>query len=137
MPVEQPTTAHTVFEGPGHSASVSFIRTVRLVPTRASAAEVLAQVAASEELQQLAEVVMGRLEDFDLMPSSVALSKARQVRQQLLDPAERARLETVRRYARSDNGAPFPDPPLRPPEGRPVNTGLDGWAPDHENAVVV
>lgn len=47
---------------------------------RAAAEEVLgAEVLSSEELRRVAEVVMGRIEDFDLLPGSLARTKAEQV----------------------------------------------------------
>eukprot|EP00887_Chlorella_sp_A99_P003900 scaffold11.g3900.t1 len=132
LPVDQPTAARVAFgRGPGRSGAVAFARTLRLAPSARSAAGVVAGLAADDDLRRLAEVVMGRLEDVDLLPGSVALSKAEQVRQQLLDPTARQRLESVARFydavVAGDGDAPFPDPPAVP-AGRPANTSLDGWA---------
>ena len=166
FPVEQPTTARARFGGGsggggGRSGVVDFARTVvltRVTATleadgagsngarggghaaggRAAAEEALAGMAADAELRAVAEVVMGRLEDFDLLPGSVAASKAQRVRQQLLDPATRRRLESVAAYATGGDGGgtPFPEPPPVP-QAPPPGTSLDGWSPERTRAISV
>ena len=100
----------------------------------AAAREVLGAVPGlgEEELQALTEVVMGRMEDWDLLPGSLARSKAAEVREALLDPDTRRRLAEVRAFTaggdgRGGHGPAFPGPPPKLPEDRGV--GLDGWAP--------
>ena len=73
------------------------------------------EITSDEALVSLAEVVMGRVSEWDLLPGGQAASKAQHVRQQLLDPAQRARLEAVAAYVRSTpgDGTPPPPPPVQ------------------------
>ncbi|KAL4436128.1 hypothetical protein ABPG77_005576 [Micractinium sp. CCAP 211/92] len=71
------------------------------------------EIAEDANLVRLAEVVMGRVEEWDLLPGAKARSKAQRVREQLLDPAQRQRLEAIRRFGDAPPGdAPFPPPPV-------------------------
>jgi cell division protease FtsH len=95
-------------------------------------AEVLGELMESEDARQLAELIMGRVSDWDLIPGSVARQKAAQVRAQLLDPAARARLEGVARYARA--GGAFPAAPPVPQDQGP---GLSNWLPPEDAREVI
>lgn len=88
-----------------------------------------------ESLVRLAEVVMGKVEEWDLLPGSKARSKAARVREQLLDPAARQRLEAIQRYvvAPPGDGAPFPPPPPVPATAAApgdMGQGLDAFVAD-------
>ena len=92
------------------------------------------EITADADLVQLAEVVMGKVTEWDLLPGSKARSKAERVRQQLLDPSQRQRLEAIRRYtaARPGDGTPFPPPPAAaqaPAAADASDQGLDGFRP--------
>jgi cell division protease FtsH len=98
----------------------------------AAAREVLGELLASEDGRALAELVMGKVADWDLVPGSVARQKAAQVRRQLLDSEARARLESVARYA-SGKGA-FPRPPGVPEDKGP---DLTSWLPAGDEQTVI
>jgi hypothetical protein len=92
------------------------------------------EITADADLVQLAEVVMGKVTEWDFLPGSKARSKAQRVRQQLLDPSQRQRLEAIRRYtaARPGDGTPFPPPPAAAQAPAAVDAsdqGLDGFRP--------
>lgn len=71
-------------------------------------------------LVALAEVVMGKVSEWELLPGNKAASKAERVRQQLLDPAERQRLAAQAEFATSPSEAtPFPPAPPAPLAGAP------------------
>lgn len=91
----------------------------------AAAKDELRSIVESDDLRQLVEVVMGRVEDWDLLPGSVARQKAAQVRKQLLDPEQRGRLEDVAAFAASPIGmSKFPAAPNVPED---EGAGLIGW----------
>jgi hypothetical protein len=83
-----------------------------------------AEVMGDESLVRLAEIVMGRVQDWDLFPADKAASKAQRVREALLDPEERERLEAQRRQLEQRGGA-WPPPPPRPPQPPPGATAED------------
>jgi hypothetical protein len=105
----------------------------------AAAREALGEeVMRDESLVRLAEVVMGKIEEWDLLPGAMARTKAAWVREQLLDPAVRQRLEAQRKFARSvpGDGTPYPPPPPMPPVPAgaagpdDVGKGLDAFMPE-------
>lgn len=57
-----------------------------------------------------------------------------QVREQLLNQAERQRLETVQAYVNSTNGAPFPAPPPVPEDKGP---SLNDWTTHSDDVITV
>ncbi|KAI7840859.1 hypothetical protein COHA_005451 [Chlorella ohadii] len=68
----------------------------------------------------LAEVVMGKVSEWELLPGNKAATKAERVRQQLLDPAERQRLAAQAEFATSSSeSTPFPPAPPAPLAGAP------------------
>ena len=93
------------------------------------------EVTNSEDLLRLAEVVMGKVEEWDLLPGGKAASKAQRVREQLLDPQQRQRLEAIRRFAAAAPGAePFPPPPVDAGANAPVDVGAGGAAAEELRA---
>jgi len=78
-----------------------------------------------ESLRSLAEIVMGRVSDWDRVPAASLKSKADQVKTQMLDEATRKRLETVGRFADSLDPSSFP---ARPAEvGASKGVALKDW----------
>ena len=78
-----------------------------------------------ESLRSLAEIVMGRVSDWDRVPAASLKSKADQVKAQMLDEATRKRLETVGRFADSLDPSSFP---ARPAEvGASKGVALKDW----------
>lgn len=76
------------------------------------------EVAGSPALLALAEVVMGKQSEWDLMPSGLAAHKAQRARQQLVDARERARLAAVKTFRDDPTAtAPFPPAPELPAAG--------------------
>lgn len=92
------------------------------------------EILRDEQLRRLAEVVMGRIDNFDLLPTGFAKTKAQQVKEQLLDPDTRRRLESIQQFVSSKNGASFPEPPQVP-----VDKGilLDEWTPKRSDTLNV
>lgn len=105
-------------EASGNGASTSGAAAVR---------EELRDMLASDDLRQLVEVVMGKVDEWDLVPGSVAKQKAAQTREQLLNPEARKRLETIAEFNKDPSGLKnFPEPPEVPEyEG----AGLNEWMP--------
>ena len=80
------------------------------------------EILESEEYHELLEILMGRVEEWDLVPGKAKL-KAKQVREQLLDPETRKRVEEMAAFAKN------------------VHPGMKGWPspptdiPDHDQGV--
>lgn len=106
---------------------------------REAAEEALGEeVMGDEALVALAEVVMGKVSEWDLLPGGKAASKAQRVRQQLLDPEQRRRLKAQAEFAsgarRGGDGVPFPPPPplpAVPPLGE--EEGIEAFRPPTPN----
>ena len=61
-----------------------------------------------ESLRSLAEIVMGRVSDWDMVPTASLKTKADQVKAQLLDASTRKRLASVGSFASGKGLGPFP-----------------------------
>eukprot|EP00889_Picochlorum_renovo_P004217 jgi/Picre1/31247/NNA_006601.t1 len=72
------------------------------------------------DVQSLAELVMGRVSDWDVVPTRILKRKAEQVKEQLLNPEERKRLETLQDFASRSSLDDFPIPPKSPHSGQPA-----------------
>lgn len=94
--------------------------------------EVLGELLNSEDAQRLAEVVMGRISEWDLVPGSGAREKATQVKQQLLDPEARRRLDGIARFKAGEGG--WPEAPKVPDDKGP---GLTTWLPAEDEHPVI
>ncbi len=70
-----------------------------------------------ESLRSLAEIVMGRVSDWDMVPAASLKTKAEQVKAQLLDEETRRRLESVNTFAASGSMARSSFP-IAPPVGK-------------------
>lgn len=66
-----------------------------------------------ESLRSLAEIVMGRVSDWDMVPAASLKTKADQVKAQLLDEETKGRLESIETFTASGSMAnSFPTPPV-------------------------
>lgn len=88
----------------------------------------------SEELKELVEVVMGKVEDWDLLPGSVLRKKADQVRKQLLDPKQRQHLKSVASFDAQDSGMEgFPSAPEVPED---KGAELEEWMDNKDKQII-
>jgi cell division protease FtsH len=78
-----------------------------------------------ESLKSLAEIVMGRVSDWDRVPAGSLKSKADQVKAQMLDDATRKRLATVGQFTESLDPSRFPSKPAVAAESKGV--ALKDW----------
>lgn len=89
---------------------------------------------ASEELKGLVEVVMGKVEDWDLLPGSVLRKKADQVRKQLIDPVQRHHLKTVASFDSENSGMDgFPAAPTVPED---KGASLEEWMDNSDKQII-
>ena len=77
-------------------------------------------------LRGLAEVIMGKVSDWDLLPSDELKTKAQKTKEQLLDQAEQERLQSIARFCMSDSLETFPD---IKPAAKDKGPGLEEWMP--------
>ena len=64
-------------------------------------------------LRPLAEIVMGRVSDWDMVPAASLKTKAEQVKEQLLDEETKKRLESISVFNATSELMAFPTPPER------------------------
>lgn len=99
-----------------------------------SSGDGIGDVLAAEDARQLVEVVMGRIDSWDLIPGSVVKQKAAQVRQQLLDKEARKRLEEVAAFVKGQGLDGFPEAPKVPED---KGEGLQGWMPPPKDVITL
>ena len=63
-----------------------------------------------DSLRSLAEIVMGRVSDWDMVPAASLMTKAEQVKAQLLDEETKRRLESMKAFSASGSMTSFPSP---------------------------
>ena len=97
--------------------------------------EELGSLLDSDEMRQLVEVVMGKVDDWDLVPGSVAKQKAAQAREQLLDGEQLKRLKSIAAFAKDPKDMNhFPD---APPVPEYAGQGLIDWMDESKEAEVI
>jgi len=95
---------------------------------------ILGELVSSPDMKQLVEVLMGKVNSWDLIPGSVVKQKAVQVKAQLLDSEERRRVETVVQFSASQDMSRFPEKPKVPED---KGKGLEGWMPPPEEVITL
>ena len=92
----------------------------------------------SKDIDQLVAVVMGRVEEWDLVPGT-AKQKAEQVKEQLMDPESRKRLEEMADFVKNVRPGMegFPRPPKDVGDDRGV--ALENWIlePTEEYSITI
>lgn len=78
------------------------------------------------KLRGLAEVVMGKVSDWDLLPSDELKTKAQRTKEQLLDQAEQDRLQSIAQFCMDDSLETFPN---IKPAAKDKGPGLEEWMP--------
>lgn len=79
-----------------------------------------------KKLRGLAEVIMGQISDWDLLPTGELKSKAQKIKEQLLDQNEQERLESIRQFCLHENFDSFPEINTASEDKGP---DLEGWMP--------
>ena len=98
--------------------------------------EELGELLKSSEMKQVVEVVMGRVEDWDLVPGSVARQKALQVREQLLANKEKVeRLKGVAEFGKRASG--MENFPKKPPVPAYKGSSLVQWMTEEDDQQVI
>jgi len=76
------------------------------------------------EFKSLAQIIIGQVSEWDMVPKSVLKGKAAQVKAQLMDPVERERLKSVETFVSNSSLSNFPRAP-KVPKGKGV--ALNEW----------
>ena len=76
------------------------------------------------EFKSLAQIIIGQVSEWDMVPKSVLKGKAAQVKAQLMDPVERERLKSVETFVSNASLSNFPRAP-KVPKGKGV--ALNEW----------
>ena len=96
---------------------VELLENTPITPYQGSSSEENEEILAnlgSEEIASLAEIIMGRVSDWDMVPTATLKSKAEQVTQQLMSIEDRKRLESIRDFVAGETLDGFPEPPKVP-----------------------
>ena len=100
--------------------------------------EIGEEIMNSKDIDQLVAVVMGRVEEWDLVPGT-AKQKAEQVKEQLMDPESRKRLEEMADFVKNVRPGMegFPRPPKDVGDDRGV--ALENWIlePTEEYSITI
>lgn len=97
-----------------------------------AARQILGDTLDDTRMKTLAELVMGRISDWDLVPTDVVTRKAQKVKEQLLNPEERKRLESMADFISRTDLDNFPEPPPLPPN---KGESLEKWMPPPQSII--